>query len=256
MTEKNQNALNEEYDEYITRKYQGKIKDGNLEIGNSRDVDQEITNLRFLEQFDIQTLKLYIISDMSVKLRNYMLKELYVSNLRDQDEDEVPQRLNMQVDDLELENLELLDLKYISLENNQLNNLAKFKKLHTLDVSRNNVGLTHIHSVTSLTKLSMSKCELKNIDLISSLDNLEELDLSSNILDNQQLSNISKFKKLHTLDVSENDVDLTHIHNITSLTKLSMRRILLFGLHKVQLVLFKMMQYFYIMHLYILQLSK
>ncbi|CAL6037766.1 Leucine-rich_repeat domain superfamily [Hexamita inflata] len=88
------------------------------------------------------------------------------------------QKLNLTVNDLELENLEVMLLENNNMENDQLYNLAKLKKLHTPDVSKNNVDLKHIHSVTSLTKLYMRECDLKNIDLITSL---EDLDLSSNI---------------------------------------------------------------------------
>ncbi|CAL6040625.1 Leucine-rich_repeat domain superfamily [Hexamita inflata] len=173
MTEKKENALNEEYDAKMTRKYESKIIYGNLKI----IIDPEVTNLRFLEKFDISTLNLYISSDISVKLRSKTLKELTVSNFRD-DDDVQQQRLN--VDDLELENLEVLDLENNKLVNDQLYNLAKFKKLHSLNVSENKVDLTHIHSATNLTKLSMQRCGLKNIDQISWLINLKEIDFSLN----------------------------------------------------------------------------
>ncbi|CAL6002398.1 leucine-rich_repeat domain-containing protein [Hexamita inflata] len=193
MNEYNLNALNEDDAEYMTRKYQRQIKDGNLEIGD----DPEVTNLRFLEQFNISNLNLCISNIMSVKLRSSALKKITMSNLRDDEGQQ--QRLNMQVDDLELENLEVLDLADINLENDQLYNLAKFKKLHTLDVSFNKVDLTHIHSVTSLTKLYMQECGLRNIELISSLVNLKELDLSQN-----------------------RDIDLSQLQQVRSLTKLTM----------------------------------
>ncbi|CAL5974904.1 class_1 internalin InlA [Hexamita inflata] len=173
-------------------------QDGNLEIGDQFNWgDPEVKNLWFLEKFDIQTLKLYIRNDMYVKLRNNTLKELKVHNCLDQDYIDRQQRLN--VDDLELENLEVLDLLNINLDNDQLFNLAKFKKLHSLNISYNNVDLTHVHMVSSLTKLYMRHCGLKNIDQISSLVNLEELDVSRNT-----------------------DLDLGSLCKLQSLTKLSM----------------------------------
>ncbi|CAL6063436.1 leucine-rich_repeat domain-containing protein [Hexamita inflata] len=231
VTEQNQNALNEEYDAKMTRKYEGKIKDGYLQIGDLFDGgDPEVTSLRFLEKFNIQTLKLNISSDMSVKLRSNTLKKLNVvtynlllnqneeqhDDNEDDDEDDQPQRLNMQVDDLELENLEVLKLENNKLENNQLYNLAKFKKLHTLNVSDNKIDLTHIHIVRSLTNLSMRECGLKNIDLISSLVNLEELDLSLNR--DIDLNPLRKLKSLTTLYLRE--CGLTRIDQITSLVNL------------------------------------
>ncbi|CAL6002324.1 leucine-rich_repeat domain-containing protein [Hexamita inflata] len=193
MTEQNQNALNEEYE----------IIDGKLEIGHPFGGYPEVTNMRFLETFDIQTLTLFISNDLSVKLRSSLLQELSIFNIREygQDKGRQKQRLNMQVDDLELENLEVLKLENNKLEDYQLYNLAKFKKLHTLDVSENQVDLTHIHSVTSLTKLSMRYCSLKNIDLISSLVNLQELNLSGNT-----------------------SIDLSPLYKLKSLTKLYMRQ--------------------------------
>ncbi|CAL6062830.1 leucine-rich_repeat domain-containing protein [Hexamita inflata] len=219
MTEQNQNALNEECDAKMTRKYKGKIKDGNLQIGDYRGGDPEVTNLRFLEKFDIQTLTLFISNDLSVKFKSSTLKKLNVFNFREYYQ-EYQQRLNLNVDDLELENLEVLDLQQNNLGNNQLNNLVKFKKLHTLDVSRNNVGLTIIHSVTSLTKLSMSKCKFKNIDLISSLVNLKELGLSFN-RDFDRDFDLSPLYKLKSLTkLSMNDCELKNIDQIVQLTNL------------------------------------
>ncbi|CAL6011207.1 leucine-rich_repeat domain-containing protein [Hexamita inflata] len=218
MTEQNQNALNEEYEAKMILKYAGKIKDSNLEIGNPYGGDSEVTNLRFLEKFDIQTLKLHIRNDMSVQLRSSLLKELSIFNEREygQDKGRQKQRLNMQVDDLELENLEVLKLENNKLEDYQLYNLAKFKKLHSLDVSENKIDLTHIHSVTSLTKLSMASCELKNIDQITSLVNLKEFDLSGNIdLDVSPLYKLKSLTKLHM-----RQCELKNIDQIVQLTNL------------------------------------
>ncbi|CAL6063484.1 Conserved_hypothetical protein [Hexamita inflata] len=217
MTEQNQNALNEEYDAKMTRKYEGKIKDGNLEIGNYSGGDPEVTNLRFLEKFDIQTLKIYISSDMSVQLKSSTLKELIMFNIREYDQDEKQkQRLNMQVDDLELENLEVLILENNNLVNDQFNNLVKFKKLNILNVSWNKVDLEHIRNVTSLTKLSMRYCSLKNIDQITSLVNLKDLDLS--FYQDLDLNPLRKLKCLTTLYL--HNCGLTNIDQITQLINL------------------------------------
>ncbi|CAL6002462.1 Conserved_hypothetical protein [Hexamita inflata] len=152
-------------------------------------------------------------------MRSNTLKKLTVFNYRDDDDDDdvQQQRLNLNVDDLELENFEVLDLQDISLENDQLYNLAKFKKLHTLDVSRNDVDLTHIHIVKSLTKLNMAECGLQNIDQISSLVNLEELDISYNncIKDISPLYQVRSLIKLFI-----NNCGLKNIDQITQLINL------------------------------------
>ncbi|CAL6002270.1 leucine-rich_repeat domain-containing protein [Hexamita inflata] len=217
----------------MTRKYQGQIKDGTLKIGDQFDGgDQEVTNLRFLEKFDIQTLKIYIRNDMhvnNIKLRSNTIKELNLGNQRIIIENKL---LNLQVDDLELENLEVLILEKNKLVNDQLYNLAKFKKLHTLNVSSNNVDLTHIHSVTSLTKLSMQNCEVTDINQISSLVNLEDLDLSKNTdLDLSPLCNLKSLTKLFI-----NNCDLKNTDQIVQLTTLEVLNIsfnLLKNIHSI-----------------------
>ncbi|CAL6011187.1 leucine-rich_repeat domain-containing protein [Hexamita inflata] len=205
MTQQNEKALNEEYDAKMTLKYAGKIKDGNLEIDNSHDVDPEITNLRFLEKFDIQMLKIRIRIYMHVKLRSNTIKALNLGNQRITIENQL---LNLKVDDLELENLEVLELENNKLENDQLYNLAKFKKLNTLNVSNNNVDLTHIHTVSSLTKLTLQECGLKNIKQIASLVNLKELDLSKNTdLDLSQLCKLQSLTKLSIYNCGFKNID-------------------------------------------------
>ncbi|CAL6011216.1 Chain_A [Hexamita inflata] len=239
MTELNQNILNEQYNSQMTQKYEGKIKDASLSIMQ----DQEVKNFRFLEKFDIEILKMRNIGmQQIIKFRNMTVRELDLG--KQIEEYEHQYRLNLNVDDLELENLQVLKLQYNNLVNDQLLNLVKFKKLHSLNVSFNNVDLTHIFSVTSLTKLYMRECGLQNIDQISSLVNLQELDLSTNRNINLtpvynikglinlnisdcnlcQIDQIGQLTNLEVLNLSNNKgVDLTPVCKLKSLTKLSLR---------------------------------
>ncbi|CAL6063426.1 receptor-like_protein [Hexamita inflata] len=282
--EQNNNNLNKEYDDQMYRKYEGKIQDGNLEIGKKTEFDNwprqfanvigdpEVTNLMFVEKFNIQTLKIFISNDICIKIQSKTIKKI---NLEQTAMDCMiltdnnfggqlisnPKKLNMQIDNLELENLEVLDLHHNSLENDQLQNLAKFKKLHTLNVSRNNVDLTHIQYVSSLTKLSMRECNLNDINQITLLTNLADLDLSGNtnldlsplckvkslsklFINNCGLKNIEKIVLptnlevlsisdnfqlqtiyIEVLDASYNQLqNIDNIHYVTSLTKLFMRK--------------------------------
>ncbi|CAL6076272.1 leucine-rich_repeat domain-containing protein [Hexamita inflata] len=213
MTEQNQinqndnqdeyDAINKKYDQKIMRRYKRKIKDGKLEI-----MDPEIINLRFLENFDIQYLRLYISNGMSVRLRNNTINKLTVLNLID---DSI-----FNLNDLELQNLEVLELENNGLQNNLLYNLFIFQKLHTLRVNNNKVDLTHIHNITNLTTLQMQKCGLKNIDQITSLVNLKDLDISSNR--DLDLSPLYKVKGLSKLTM--NNCCLTNIDQIVQLTNL------------------------------------
>ncbi|CAL6031519.1 leucine-rich_repeat domain-containing protein [Hexamita inflata] len=193
MKIQNQNNQKIDYNAKMTLRYQKNIHKGILKIGDRGELD--VTNLSFIEKLDIITLILNINDQMSVKFRNKRIKELLIL-MPNEDSG-----LNWNVNDLELENLEVLDLHRNNLEDDQLFNLVKFKKLHTLDVSHNNVDLTNIHNVTSLTKLCMGYCSLQNIDQITSLFNLEDLDLSANIgIDITPLFQIKSLTKLNLSD--------------------------------------------------------
>ncbi|CAL6065154.1 leucine-rich_repeat domain-containing protein [Hexamita inflata] len=208
-----QNIQNQDYDEQMTSKFEGKIKDYNLEIGNSEREDPDIKNLRFIEQLNISRLKIYSNNPAAIKLQSKTIKELTLKLpvfRSGQD-----QALNLNVNDLELENIEALFLDGNRLENNQLYNIDKFKKLHTLNVSYNNVDLTHIHNVANLTQLYMQGCDLKNIDQISSLGNLQDLDLS----ENTQID-ISPLYKVDSLDLDVSNCNLKQIVQISSLVNL------------------------------------
>ncbi|CAL6011164.1 Hypothetical_protein [Hexamita inflata] len=134
MIELNQIVLNQEYDDQIAREYEEIIKDGSLEIGDWFTGYQEVpTNLKFIEKLNIQTLRLYINTNMSVKLQSRTIKELTL-RLSENTEEQV---LNLKVDDLELESLEVMNIDRNNLQNDQLYNLSKFKKLHSLNVSQN-----------------------------------------------------------------------------------------------------------------------
>ncbi|CAL6032386.1 leucine-rich_repeat domain-containing protein [Hexamita inflata] len=220
MTEQNENVLNE-YDEQMYQKYESKIQEGNLNIGNWGSGDPKITNYKFLEKFNIKTLNLYIDNKLSIKFRNETIKELILYLVHHRREDEV---LNLNVDDLELENLEVLLFQNgPNLQNYQLYNLSKFKKLLTLDVPKSNVDLTHIHKAISLTKLSMFCCSLKNIDEISSLTNLMILNISCNLL--QTINSIRFLVNLKELNINSNKkIDITPLKDLVGLIKLDMSR--------------------------------
>ncbi|CAL6015540.1 Conserved_hypothetical protein [Hexamita inflata] len=146
---------------------------------------------------------------MSLKMKNTTINKLILV---------LPwqQQYNLNIDELELENLEVLLLGDNQLKNDQLYNLSKFKKLKILDVSRNNVDLTNIHNVKSLTKLDMQYCRLTSIEQIQELVNLQDLNINSN--PKIDIIPVYKVKGLTKLSISE--CNLQQIDQIVQLTNL------------------------------------
>ncbi|CAL6056137.1 Conserved_hypothetical protein [Hexamita inflata] len=201
----NQNSFKQKYGDNIIKYYEDNIQEGSLQIGNwRRGDDTQVKNFKFLEMFNITTLIIYFDNKFRLKLKNQTIKQLFVRKSINVEMNV----LNLIVDDLELENLEVLLLDSNKMCSEQLYNLTKFKKLHTLDVSFNDVDLTHIHNVLSLAKLSMQRCGLKNIECISSLVNLEYLDLSVNSdIDINPLCKITTITQLNVSNCNLHQID-------------------------------------------------
>ncbi|CAL6035099.1 Leucine_Rich Repeat domain protein [Hexamita inflata] len=216
MTEQDQHDLNQDYDKKITNKYKSKIINDILEIGDYGKETLDITNLMFLEKFNILTLKIYT-TRMILKMKNTAIRKLTLVKPWTI----IEQQLNLNIDDLELENLEVLLLGDIQLKNDQLYNLSKFKKLKILDVSRNYVDLIHIHNVQSLTKLDMQYCCLINIELIYALVNLQDLNLNSN----PKIDIIPVYKVKGLIKLSIYECQLKQIDQIAQLTNLEVLNI-------------------------------
>ncbi|CAL6064296.1 Conserved_hypothetical protein [Hexamita inflata] len=214
MTEQNnQNMRNNKYGDNIIKYYEDNIREGSLQIGSwRRGDDTQLKNFKFLEKFNITKLIIFFDNQFRLKLKNQTIKQLFVKTSINVEKDV----LNLIVDDLELENLEVLLLDSNKMCSEQLNHLTKFKKLHTLDVSFNDVDLTHIHNVLSLTKLSMQRCGLKHIECISSLVNLEYLDLSVN--SGIDINPLCKITTITQLNIS--NCNLYQIDQIGSLINL------------------------------------
>ncbi|CAL6081253.1 leucine-rich_repeat domain-containing protein [Hexamita inflata] len=218
----NIHGQNQEYNIRMTNKYKRLIRKDKLVIGDSKSVDIELTTLQFIETLNVKKLKLYYNNTMSLKLRSKTIIKLTVDITELTDDQLQQQILNLKVEDLELEKLEILVFKEIQLGNDQLFNLSKFKKLQTLVISKNNVDLTHIHSISSLTSLYLSYCGLHQIDQMGSLINLEVLDLSMNQL--KYINSIQQLQKLKDLNIRQNKrIDITPLMYLTNLVKLDLQ---------------------------------
>ncbi|CAL5985141.1 leucine-rich_repeat domain-containing protein [Hexamita inflata] len=231
----NIHVRNQEYNIKMMNKYQSHIRNDKLVIGDSKNVDSDLTTLQFIETLNVKKLKLYYNNTMSLKLRSNIIIKLTVDITELTDNQLQSQIINFNVDDLDLENLETLKFNEMQLGNDQLFYLSKFKKLQTLAISKNNADLTHIHSIISLTSLYMSYCGLHQIDQIGSLINLEILDLSMNQL--KSINSIQQLSKLKDLNISQNKrIDVTPLIYLTNLVKLDLNHCELNSLSAIKLL--------------------
>ncbi|CAL6011222.1 Hypothetical_protein [Hexamita inflata] len=76
MTKLYYNDVYQQQQQQIIRKYEDKIQDGKLQIGEWQRGDQQITNLRFVEQFNIQKLMIYVSDNLNIKIRSITINEL------------------------------------------------------------------------------------------------------------------------------------------------------------------------------------
>ncbi|CAL6033714.1 Conserved_hypothetical protein [Hexamita inflata] len=202
--------IQNDYDIQMTQKYENRIHNGELVICAN---DKQLSSLAFIDNFNVKQLKIIGESLANFKLRNTTITEFTICE---------PQ-YNLKVDNMELENIEILRLKNNKLVNDNLSNISKFKKLYNLNISNSNVDLTHIHTITSLTSLSMQECGLKYITQIKQLINLKILDISHNSL--QNIDSIKFLKKLKDLNISFNSlINITPLQYLTNITKLEIEQ--------------------------------
>ncbi|CAL6101952.1 leucine-rich_repeat protein [Hexamita inflata] len=200
-----------DYDIQMTQKYENRIQNGELVICAN---DKQLSSLAFIDNFNVKQLKIIGESLANFKLRNKTITEFTICD---------PQ-YNLKVDNMELENIEVLRLKNNKLVNDNLSNISKFKKLYNLNISNSNVDLTHIHTITSLTSLSMQECGLKYLTQIKQLINLQILDISHNSL--QNIDSIKFLKKLKELNISfsNSQINITPLQYFTNITKLEIEQ--------------------------------
>ncbi|CAL6109124.1 leucine-rich_repeat domain-containing protein [Hexamita inflata] len=174
----------------MTLKYKDKIVGGNLDIGDWNSGDPDLTSLDFLQKFNISTLTLGKNANIQLKLSSQTITTLKVMYI-----------FNINLDDLELDNLEDLTLINNKLVTTQTQSLSKFKSLKALNISINFIDITHIRNLSGLTKLHMELCDLKTIESIGSLVNLQDLNLSRN--KEIDISPLSELVNLRTLDIND-----------------------------------------------------
>ncbi|CAL6013480.1 Conserved_hypothetical protein [Hexamita inflata] len=233
MSDSNNVEQLSEYDQRMINKFQDKIIDGKLDIKD----DQELTDLSFIQKLNVTKVTIDSCVHVTIDIFNDNIKEFYVNRCD-----------FANVDDLKLNNLEILSLRENGMKGTQnilvqMQNNPKFSHLKELDLSENRkeihrldnqnlsiamycvlyqicfeeeLQLNDQKSMVNLVKLTLHGNRITNISVLSTLINLEELDLGMNR--NININPIQYLTKLTKLSLE--NCGLTNIQDLSSLTNL------------------------------------
>ncbi|KAG8186169.1 hypothetical protein JTE90_011993 [Oedothorax gibbosus] len=157
----------------------------------------------------------------------YLLKEIFGTSLNEEREALIwteLKELNLSYNYLEnldqslrcLPNVEVLDLSHNHIKNTE--EIQVLKMLTFVNLSYNNLGslpVFHTSSCRSLTKLYMRNNHLEDLDGLDCLFNLEELDVSYNLLSEYNVLNpLDKLKCLRMITFEGNPLFFHHQHQL------------------------------------------
>ncbi|CAL6107624.1 leucine-rich_repeat domain-containing protein [Hexamita inflata] len=250
-----------EYDQHLILQFQNQVHHGILEIKDN----QELTTLDFIKYLQVSKLALYGCKNIIRAITCDTIKELYIFNSG------FHIVLNIQ-----LNNLEILQLRGNLMEDTnkvliKMQNSKYFSQLKELDLSENYTWLQKIHqkmkdvrqnseptnnkdnllvdklndqkSMINLVKLTLVGNDISDIDVLETVMNIEELNLSKNYkininpiqyltkltklsLDSCNLTDIQVLSSLTTLislNLSDNNrIDISPLNNLTKLMYLQL----------------------------------
>ncbi|CAL6051511.1 leucine-rich_repeat domain-containing protein [Hexamita inflata] len=193
--------------------------------------NDDLQNIEFLNNFDIEELQIASCKNIIPKLNNPRIKKISFNYC--------------QIDslaELELPNLESLQIKDYNVRDIFLLGVGEYTKLKELTLNGYDLDLELIPKF-QFTKLELSECNLKNVEVLTQFTQLIDLNLSSNtniditplaqivhlnILDLSgcNLNNVDVLKSLiflNDLDLSSNDIiDISPLQFLGQLKELSL----------------------------------
>ncbi|CAL6069665.1 leucine-rich_repeat domain-containing protein [Hexamita inflata] len=186
-----------------TDEFRNQIKDNILKIYSNSN----LYNIEFLNDCEIEALHLFDCNKVIPKLNNPRIKFLELNNCKIK-----------RLDELQLPNLEVLELKDNSKEgNNILKSLGKFKKLKGLLLR----GYIHLDLKLipkfQFTKIGFAACGLANIESLTQFTNLANLSLSN--ISDLDIIKFSQMVQLTKLELS--CCSLQNVNPLKSLVNLN-----------------------------------
>ncbi|CAL6075846.1 leucine-rich_repeat domain-containing protein [Hexamita inflata] len=173
----------------------------------------ELYNIEFLNDFEIEELHLFECHDVVLKLNNSRIKTLELHCCDEK-----------RLDQLQLPNLEVFKLYEETYENDIFASLSQFKKLKELQLIGKAIDLKHIQEL-QLTKLELA-CKLTNFEAITQLTQLTDLNLSTSTnIGSNYVELLTQLTLLTNLSLENNQgIDISPFSQMIQLTNLKLNR--------------------------------
>ncbi|CAL6009802.1 Conserved_hypothetical protein [Hexamita inflata] len=201
INEKQQQQL---YEQKMLNKYKDCEKDGILCLHYCK----EIGSLEFIENFNIQKLRIEACNQIIPDMYSDAIRELYIIQSR-------IATLN-QLCLSNLKTLSIIDVPNILIESLDY---PKLKKLILIKIELSNISF--LSQLITLTQLNLSDNKIYNISTLKHLINLQHVDLSQNYI--SDISSLQYLIKLTYLDLGkfgQTTMTLNKIQNIVALKSL------------------------------------
>ncbi|CAL6062832.1 leucine-rich_repeat domain-containing protein [Hexamita inflata] len=156
-----------QYDKEMIEQYKNQIQYETLTIKKNL----KLKSLDFIQTFNINRLIIQDCNNIIPKLESKTIKQLQLFYCD-----------IISVNDFRLDNLEVLEILNLSKiqSNTLIQEIFRFQKLKELCLVEWIVDINLLSHITSLTKLTLYDCDLRDTKTLRYLVNLLELDLSSN----------------------------------------------------------------------------
>ncbi|CAL6051525.1 leucine-rich_repeat domain-containing protein [Hexamita inflata] len=220
-------------------------------------MNQDLENIEFLNDFDIEVLQINFCTKIIPKLNNSKIKKIILDNcgIHCLNELQLPnlEALTLQEESNLEDGNELLqslgqfkklkELMFDGYENLELNLIPQLQltelclyecKLQKIDILTQFILLTNLNlfnnpnidvkplsQMVQLISLNLGRCSLKNLDFLKPLENLKELYLSNN--QNIDINSLQYLVNLKELDLSFNSyINIHSLQYLKSLTSLKL----------------------------------